>query len=67
MENLLSYRIGKVFKGRKGVEKRNLLAKMYFFRQGHPPKGNGSSLSVYFLVLIRKFQVDWLKLHFWCG
>lgn len=34
---------------------------MHYFRQVYPPKWNGKCLSVNFLVLTRKFQVDELK------
>ena len=34
---------------------------MHCFRQDCPAKGNGWGLSVNFLVLTRKFHVDWLK------
>lgn len=60
----------KVFKGsgreQGGMKKtkqnkeRNVLARSTLFRQDRPPDGNQRGLLVNFLVLTRKFYVDWL-------
>lgn len=59
-----SCRKGMVFKGNEGVEKRKLLEKKYYFRHGCSHKGNRRGLSVNYLVMTRKFQVNRLKVMF---
>ena len=51
-----------------GSEKKEIIGKgICCFRQSHPPEGNGKGLSVNFLVLTKKFYIDWLKVTFLGG